>query len=300
MKRGWIRVSLATMLLAVGLSAGAVEDMATWAKRMPITFSGYTPPSGGSLDEARFMNVAVPANWVWASWLNAASNGVFNTYGLPELGNPGAPHVATWAATNVTTTSAYFNGTLSSTGTSATAAFVYWGETDGGTNAAQWANTNMFAAPLGVGPLTTNVSLQAGKERIEVGPTSYSLYPMDTNDRPSLSLTKIPPPSISYSARSHFRFAARPIRSLRLSALECLTSFACLPATMTSADFCPLPTRIAPRRAVLHASVRDRIANRSPRIRTLTLTGQRLIYPDTLTTGHRRVVPADPVSWPFL
>lgn len=108
----------------------------------------------------------------------------------------------------------------------------------------------------------------------EVGPTSYSLYPMDTNDRPSLSLTKIPPPSISYSARSHFRFAARPIRSLRLSALECLTSFACLPATMTSADFCPLPTRIAPRRAVLHASVRDRIANRSPRIRTLTLTGQ--------------------------
>lgn len=91
---------------------------------------------------------------------------------------------------------------------------------------------------------------------------------------PSLSLTKIPPPSISYSARSHFRFAARPIRSLRLSALECLTRFACLPATMTSADFCPLPTRIAPRRAVLHASVRDRIANRSPRIRTLTLTGQ--------------------------
>ena len=40
---------------------------------------------------------------------------------------------------------------------------------------------------------------------------------MDTNDRPSLSLTKIPPPSISYSARAQFSMGSADGRACRLT-----------------------------------------------------------------------------------
>lgn len=33
------------------------------------------------MDEVRVSSVAISSNWVWASWLNQASNNVFNTYG---------------------------------------------------------------------------------------------------------------------------------------------------------------------------------------------------------------------------
>jgi hypothetical protein len=35
----------------------------------------------GPLDEYRVSTVAVSSNWVWACWLNQASNSVFNCYG---------------------------------------------------------------------------------------------------------------------------------------------------------------------------------------------------------------------------
>ena len=63
-------------------------------------------------------------------------------------------------ATNVTQTSACLNSTLSSTGTSATAVYVFWGPVDGGTNGglARWANTVIWPAPQKPGNFTKTVT----------------------------------------------------------------------------------------------------------------------------------------------
>lgn len=118
----------------------------------------------GDIDEIRISSSARSSDWIWATYMSMASNRQFTAYADADFPNPDSPRISTEMATNVTTTSAFLNGTLSSTGTSATVAFVYWGETDGETNATQWAHTNAFTAPQSVGPLTTSVALDAGKE----------------------------------------------------------------------------------------------------------------------------------------
>jgi len=96
----------------------------------------------GVLDEVRISNVARASNWVWACYMNMASNGVFNIYGSPEY--KGAPTISnTNGATNVTLTVpasrfAHLDRRLRH------GVFAYWGPSDGGTNA--WANTNTWAA----------------------------------------------------------------------------------------------------------------------------------------------------------
>jgi len=64
----------------------------------------------------------------------------------PQVNNAGG-------ATNVTANSAWLNGTVVATNGQETSAWVYWGLTDGGTNASAWAATNAFGV-VGVGPLT--------------------------------------------------------------------------------------------------------------------------------------------------
>ena len=36
--------------------------------------------------------------------------------------------------------------------------WIYWGTTDGGTNAAAWAHTNLWPAPQSVGYFSTNIT----------------------------------------------------------------------------------------------------------------------------------------------
>ena len=114
--------------------------------------TGYFP---GRLDEIRLSNVPRGSNWVWACFMNTASNGVFNNYGAPEFQNLPAVNNAN-GATNITWTSAYLNGTLLATGTSSATVFAYWGTSDGGTNI--WANTNTWAAPPSPGGFTAQVT----------------------------------------------------------------------------------------------------------------------------------------------
>lgn len=61
-------------------------------------------------------------------------------------------------ATNISAASACLNGTLSSSVGGQAHVWVCWGQTDGGTNAANWANTNDFGT-CDLGALSTNVSL---------------------------------------------------------------------------------------------------------------------------------------------
>ncbi|NLB54325.1 MAG: DUF2341 domain-containing protein, partial [Lentisphaerae bacterium] len=98
----------------------------------------------GSLDEARLMTVAVSTNWVRASYQNIASNDVFVSYGtstdqnLPLVQNEDG-------ATNITLDSAWINGELKSIGTSAATVSVYWGDSDGGTDADAWTHSSSWA-----------------------------------------------------------------------------------------------------------------------------------------------------------
>ena len=97
-----------------------------------------------TLDEVRVVPAVLSSNWIWATWLNAASNATFCAYGSAAPQNSSIPNIVTLAATSVGGTSAVLNGDLMSTGTSQTAVFVYWGGIDGTTNQSAWANTNAF------------------------------------------------------------------------------------------------------------------------------------------------------------
>ena len=95
----------------------------------------------GSLDEIRIANAAKSADWVWACYLNQASNAFFAAEGPATV--PGAPGALNLPASEVTTSSAICHGWLISTGNAATAVCLLWGEGDAGRNGA-WAHTNWF------------------------------------------------------------------------------------------------------------------------------------------------------------
>jgi len=125
----------------------------------PYRFGGQINGYGyleGSMDEVRVASVTRSANWIWAEYMNAASNDVFATAGDLQSGD--SPLVENRPASAVAATSATLNGYLSATGATATAVAVYWGEQDGGTDAGAWANTNGFAAPAATGAFSANLS----------------------------------------------------------------------------------------------------------------------------------------------
>ena len=66
---------------------------------------------------------------------------------------------------NIVSGAAYFNGLIPD-GANFTTVSVYWGTTDGGTNAALWANTNVFSGgPWNVGSvLSTNIALSPSQD----------------------------------------------------------------------------------------------------------------------------------------
>ena len=65
----------------------------------------------------------------------------------------GGPIVETWASTN-----ANLQGYLMATGTAATTVYLYWGDTDYGTNKSLWYTNTVLAAPQAIGPLNVPVS----------------------------------------------------------------------------------------------------------------------------------------------
>lgn len=69
------------------------------------------------------------------------------------------PQIASDNPTNITTSSAYMNGTLTTNGSSAATVRLYWGPSDGANNPSAWANTNTFAGTFSTGSaLTTNIT----------------------------------------------------------------------------------------------------------------------------------------------
>ncbi len=108
---------------------------------------------------------AVPAAATFTNLTVVASNanGAATNSAVITVVNPALPQVASSPATNISATSATLGGQVLATGGVTTTVNVYYGTTDGGTNAGAWANsvslgaqTNTFSA--NVAGLTANTT----------------------------------------------------------------------------------------------------------------------------------------------
>ena len=105
--------------------------------------------------EARYFEFT---NWTPYSYYKftiTANNGASDYTGVQELEfytvqSDFPPSVENGEATNVTAAAAWLTGSLTSTGTAATATLLYWGDSNGDANAAAWAHTNIWTAPQDV------------------------------------------------------------------------------------------------------------------------------------------------------
>jgi hypothetical protein len=126
-------------------------------------FIGNWPNAGsrrykGIMDELRISSVARSSNWVWACWMNQASNWTFNAFGEAAAQVAGAPVITADAAGNLATSSAELRGTLVTNGASAALVFVYWGTANQGQQAAGWQYTNDFGSFSAGASLATNTA----------------------------------------------------------------------------------------------------------------------------------------------
>ncbi|NLB55349.1 MAG: DUF2341 domain-containing protein, partial [Lentisphaerae bacterium] len=97
----------------------------------------------GMLDEVRVSTAIRSSNWIWASWENQRVDGCLVEYKNPETQE--LPHITNArGATNVIATAACLNGTLVSSGISATAITLFWGNTDGENNSDNWQFSNTW------------------------------------------------------------------------------------------------------------------------------------------------------------
>ena len=110
-------------------------------------------PFNGLIDEVRLANKARGTNWLWAAFMNTASNGTF--LGFDEFQNK--PVIENFGATYVSRTNAQFNGSLTSTGGLPTQVWMFWDTADHGTSKAAWGNTNAFAGDPSEGAVYTNL-----------------------------------------------------------------------------------------------------------------------------------------------
>jgi hypothetical protein len=113
----------------------------------------------GQLDEVRVSHVARTADWAGATWLNQASNSVFNTYGLGTVHDTNAPllHVA-GGVDNLTTTSVDLSAMVVSTGSAQTMLTLFWGPGSGGRTPSNWLHEADLGVVSSTGWSTTNVT----------------------------------------------------------------------------------------------------------------------------------------------
>ncbi len=101
----------------------------------------------GQLDEARVSSVARSSNWIWASWMNQASNAFFETTSIV------IPSISNCAPSDVTAISATLNGVLVSNRTAPVYVAVYWGTNDAGTAIGDWQYRSALEGEQAPGPL---------------------------------------------------------------------------------------------------------------------------------------------------
>ena len=115
-----------------------------------VTLHSQTGVTGWTDGQQRYYEFANPTAYSYYRFTISANNGETQYTGLNELEFflvPSPPAIENLPASNVLVDSGWMNGSLTVTGTAATAVMVYWGSSDGGTTASAWANTNTWAAP---------------------------------------------------------------------------------------------------------------------------------------------------------
>ena len=150
-------------ITVTSLAYSTPDDPTTFVA-IPGTAVNYS--GGTSIAVARYTATGGPiAEGVYALRINFGpqENNYVGYRELECIGVASAPLVAppeivTLPATNVTAASAWISGSLTSTGTAASAVIAYWGASDGDTNATAWANSTAWAAPQTPGDFTHPVS----------------------------------------------------------------------------------------------------------------------------------------------
>jgi hypothetical protein len=147
----WVYLSFSFANATKGLTFyynGQPEGSSTYSQIQgasgPSLYIGYRGDGynmNGLIDEARLEATPRSSNWIWACYMNQASNVTFASYGQAQDAGS-LPVILNQPVTSVTTGSANLNGTLTF-GPSATLS-VFWGTADGGTAWNTWANTNTF------------------------------------------------------------------------------------------------------------------------------------------------------------
>lgn len=116
-------------------------------------FADHEAYFNGTMDEVRIDRVVRSSNWVWACWMNAASNAVFASYGpavAPSLDS--AVSVSGISAVGGTLTA-----NLASTGASPTRVIALWGPVNAGASWSGWAHTNSLGV-VATGLVSTALS----------------------------------------------------------------------------------------------------------------------------------------------
>lgn len=106
----------------------------------------------GLIDEVQVSSLARSTNWIWASFMNQASNASFvsTVSGFPQIRNT--------ACSDLTDAAVTLNASLFGTSSAPAAVTLYWGLANGGAAADGWAFTNAFPEPILPGPLSTNLA----------------------------------------------------------------------------------------------------------------------------------------------
>ena len=159
-----------------GKPSAAYSKSGSWSQTWPLCMGcradGHSGRQyNGQIDEVRISSLARSSNWVWAVYQNTASNAVFQSYGS-VVSSSMSPAIQNVAATNVTQTSAFPNGLLTADGSSAASVTLYWGPTDGETNAAAWSN----AVPFGANARPTPADYTTNLTGLASGATYYYRY----------------------------------------------------------------------------------------------------------------------------
>lgn len=108
------------------IGTGIVDAAISWSPSVYIGSFGSSRLDGfrGLIDETRISSTVRSTNWVWAEWLNIASNTSFIAYSpVSSL----APKIAVTGSTNVSALNATIIGTVISTGASPAVVYAFWG-----------------------------------------------------------------------------------------------------------------------------------------------------------------------------
>lgn len=148
-----------------GVNPAAWSNVVNLGVQAPGTISNLL--SGLSFGASYYYRIQ-GSNIQGVTW--APTGASFTTYQRPSIANPEG-------ATAITTASGIFNGALLATGSAPASVTLYWGTSDGGSNASGWT-FNRILGSQPIGAIATNITELAPDTRYYYRFTATNLYGM--------------------------------------------------------------------------------------------------------------------------